>query len=66
MTSIDEALPVSDEDHTQVGQVVMKKKNWGTFMFGIYIKTFLLTINEFTNKFKSYVLFLILLNKMSK
>ena len=25
MTSIDEALPISDEDHTQFGQVVMKK-----------------------------------------
>ena len=25
MTSIDEALPVSDEDHTQFDQVVMKK-----------------------------------------
>ena len=71
MTSIDEALPVSDEDHTQFGQVVMKKwwvfkKKLGHFYVWHLHKNILLTINEFTNKFKSYVLFLILLNKMSK
>ena len=72
MTSTDEALPVSDEDHTQFGQVVMKKiwfkkqKKLGHFYVWHLHKNILLTINEFTNKFKSYVLFLILLNKMSK
>ena len=55
--------PIWSSSHEEM---VSFLKRFGALLCLAFPKNILLTINEFTNKFKSYVLFLIPLNKISK